>query len=48
MGDIFITDLSHFLDEKGEIALLAGPARKFAKYSTAIVSMMTQPEIVIP
>ena len=48
MGDTWITDVRHFLDEEGEIAPPKGPARKFAEYITAIVALTSHPAIVPP
>lgn len=48
MGDTWVTDLSHFLDETGGIAPSKGPARRLAEHLTAIVSMISRPEIIPP
>ena len=48
LGDTWITDLTHFLDEDGQIAPADGPARRLAEHLTAIVAMASYPEIVIP
>jgi hypothetical protein len=48
MGDTWITDLTHFLDETGRIAPMPGPARLLAEHFTAIVLMVSHPEIAIP
>lgn len=48
MGDTWITDLTHFLDETGQIAPESGPDRRLAEHITAIVAMASLPEIVIP
>lgn len=48
MGDTWITDLTHFLDEKGRVAPEKGPARRFAEYLTSIVAMVSRPELIIP
>ncbi len=48
MGDTWITDLTHFLDETGQIAPADGPARRLAEHFTAIVAMASLPELVIP
>ena len=37
MGDTWITDLTHFLTDDGEIGLKSGPARKLAEHLTKIV-----------
>lgn len=44
MADTWVTDISHFLDEEGEI--ISGPprARKLAEYLTAIILMASFPE----
>lgn len=48
MADTWITDISHFLDEEGEI--IPGPprARKLAEYLTAIIVMASFPEPEYP
>jgi hypothetical protein len=48
VGDTWITDLSHLLDESGSIAADRGPARRIAEYLTSIVAMASRPELVIP
>jgi len=35
---MYITDLSHFLDEKGAIAPKSGPARRFAEFLADVVA----------
>jgi hypothetical protein len=41
MAGAMITDLTHFLDEKGAIAPPAGPARSLAEFLTRIVAEVT-------
>jgi hypothetical protein len=48
LSDTWITDLTHFLDEKGRIAPERGPARRMAEFLTSIVAMVSRPELVIP
>jgi hypothetical protein len=48
MGDTWITDLTHFLDENGRITPMPRPARLLAEHFTAIVLMASYPEIGIP
>lgn len=48
MGDTWIADLSHFLDDKGRIAPTRGPARQLAKHYAAIVIMVSRPELIVP
>ncbi len=48
VGDTWITDLTHFLDEDGRIAPESGPARRLAEHLTSIVTMVSRPEIVVP
>jgi len=48
LGDTWITDLTHFLDQNGHIAPKSGPARRMAEYLAAIVAMVSRPELVIP
>ena len=42
MGNTWITDLQHFLDDDGQIAARSGPARRIAEHMTAIVAAATQ------
>jgi hypothetical protein len=37
MGNIWVTDLTHFLTDAGELGPKSGPARKLAEYLTKIV-----------
>lgn len=46
MGDTWIVDLNHFLDEEGAIAPPKGPGRRLAEHIVSIVSMTSQPEII--
>jgi len=46
MGDTWIVDLEHMLDENGAIAAPKGPARKLAEHMVAIVAMASSPEII--
>jgi hypothetical protein len=48
MGNTWIADLTHFLDENGHIAPETGPARRMAEFFVAIVAMVSRPELVIP
>ena len=40
MADTWITDITHFLDEKGELISQPTQARKLAEYLAAIITMM--------
>lgn len=42
MGDTWICDLTHFLDERGGMAPQSGPARRLAEHLGAIVASITQ------
>ncbi len=46
MGDTWITNMLHSLDDDGELAAQAGPARRLAEYMGSIVEAVTsrQPE----
>jgi hypothetical protein len=46
MGDTWIVDLEHMLDENGSIAAPKRPARKLAEHIVAIVAMASSPEII--
>jgi hypothetical protein len=46
MGDTWIVDLEHMLDENGAIAAPKGPARKLTEHIVAIVAMASSPEII--
>jgi hypothetical protein len=41
MGSMLITDLKHFLDERGCIAPMPGPARRLAEFLTHVVATIT-------
>jgi hypothetical protein len=41
LANTWITDLRHFLDERGAIAPLSGPGRKLAEHLAAIVAAVT-------
>ena len=41
---MYITDLSHFLDEKGAIGPRSGPARRIAEFLGAVVAAASAPE----
>jgi hypothetical protein len=38
-----ITDISHFLNEDGDLSLDYGPARNLAEHLTAIIAMVSHP-----
>jgi hypothetical protein len=40
---MYITDLSHFLNEKGAIGPRAGPARRFAEFLADVVAAASAP-----
>ena len=46
MGDTWVTDLTHFLDEEGDIAPKKGPVRRLAEHLVAIVTMISRPEMI--
>ena len=48
MGDTWITDITHFLDEEGEIISEPPQARKLAEYLTAIIIMASFPDPEYP
>lgn len=48
VGDTWITDLTHFLDEEGRIAPTKGPARRLAEFFASIVAMGSHPEPIAP
>ena len=48
MGDTWIIDMTHFLNEDGMIEPSEGPARRLAEHVVAIVSMASRPEITPP
>lgn len=41
---MYITDLSHFLDEKGAIGPKSGPARRFAEFLGRVVAAASAPD----
>jgi hypothetical protein len=40
---MYITDLSHFLDKKGAIAVKSGPARRFGEFLGRVVAAASAP-----
>lgn len=45
MAGVFVTNLTHFLDERGLVAPSRGPARRLAEHLTSIVAMTSaEPE----
>lgn len=43
MGDTWVVDVTHFLDQAGNIAAPKGPARKLAEHFLSIVAAATTP-----
>jgi hypothetical protein len=43
---MYITDLTHFLDAKGAIALKSGPARRLAEFLGRVVAAASAPAAV--
>ena len=43
---MYVTDLTHFLDAKGAIALKSGPARRFAEFLGRVVAAASTPSAV--
>lgn len=43
---MYITDLSHFLDEKGAIGPKSGPARRFAEFLGRVVAAASTPAVI--
>ena len=39
----YMTDITDFLDEYGDIAVESGPGLRFAEYLTSIISMISHP-----
>ena len=48
MQDTWVTDITHFLDEEGDLISEPLQARKFAEYITAIIVMASYPEPEYP
>jgi hypothetical protein len=48
MADTWVTDITHFLDEKGEIIAEPIEARKIAEYFAAIIVMASYPDPEYP
>ncbi len=42
MPDTWITDITHYLDERGAIVSMSGPARRLAQHLGAIVVAVTR------
>lgn len=43
MTDSYITDITDFLDENGDIEIEFGVGQRFAEYLTSIISMVSHP-----
>ena len=43
MADSYMTDITDFLDENGDIAIESGAGQRFAEYLTSIISMVSHP-----
>ena len=41
-----MTDITHYLDEDGEIAIESGAGLRFAHYLTSIISVISHPQPV--
>ena len=48
MTGTWVTDLTHFLDEEGDIGPISGPARRLAEFFAAIVAMTSHPDPIPP
>ena len=48
MADTWVTDITHFLDEKGEMITEPIQARRLAEYFAAIIVMSSHPELEYP
>jgi hypothetical protein len=48
MPGTWMTDLTHFLDEDGDLAPISGPAWRLAKYFTSNVVMASYPDLIVP
>lgn len=48
MGDTWVTDMRHFLDERGDLAAMPAPALKLALHLGSIVGWMTSRSIEGP
>lgn len=46
MAETYITDITHYLDDEGEIAIESGAGLRFAVYLTSIISMISHPQPV--
>ena len=47
MTGTWVTDLTHFLDEDGDIAPISGPAWRLAEFFTSIVVMTSHPDLIV-
>jgi len=45
MADIWITDITHFLDDNGEMIVEPVQARKIAEYFAAIAMLASHPDV---
>jgi hypothetical protein len=46
IAPMYITDLTHFLDEKGAIGPQSGPARRLAEFLGRVVAAASEPSAV--
>lgn len=46
MPDTWVTDITHLLDEFGNIAADSGPGRRFAEFQVALIALISHPEPV--
>lgn len=42
MSGTYVTDITHYLDETGELAKMPGPARKLASFLVLLIDAITQ------
>lgn len=43
MADTYVTDMTHYLDEYGDMAIESGAGLRFAEYLASIISMISHP-----
>lgn len=46
MAETYLADITHYLDEDGEIAFVYAAGLCFAEYLTSIISMISHPQPV--
>lgn len=43
MAETYITDITHYLDEEGEVVVESAAGQRFVEYLTSVISMISHP-----